>query len=257
MPAASLRIGILGDFNPEFRSHQSINDSLQQTASHLGLTAASEWVPTPSLVGPSAVEVLAQYDGLWASPGSPYQSVEGMLRGIQFAREQDWPFLGTCGGFQYVLIEIARDVIGLADADTAENNSGSQHIVVYPVACAVPNRAPGAPKLSGRVPDIRLRPGSILHSLYQRDVVEEELFCNYEINPEYEYCLMEAGLSIVARGVNGEARAVESPAHRFFIASLFQPQLSSTKEKPHPVVVGFVRAASEFAKQKPEADILG
>ena len=87
--------------------------------------------------------------------------------------------------------------------------------------------------------------------------MEEEFFCNYEINPEYEYCLMEAGLSIVARGVNGEARAVESPAHRFFIASLFQPQLSSTKEKPHPVVVGFVKAASEFAKQKPEADILG
>jgi CTP synthase (UTP-ammonia lyase) len=257
MLAASLRIGILGDFNSEFRSHQAIHDSLQHTAAHLALTVTSEWLPTPSLVGPSAVDLLAKFDGLWASPGSPYQSMDGMLRGIQFAREQDWPFLGTCGGFQYVLIEIARHVIGLADADTAENNSGSQHTVIYPVACAVPNRAPDSPKLSGKVPDIRLRPGSVLHSLYQRDVIEEELCCNYEINPEYEYCLMEAGLSIVARGVNGDVRAIESPTHRFFIATLFQPQLSSTNEKPHPVVLGFLNAAAEFAKQKPEADILG
>src|SRR5581483_889426 len=253
----ALRIGILGDFNSEFRSHHAINDSLQHASAKLGAKVESEWIPTPSLEKPSSDEVLAAFDGLWASSGSPYQSMAGMLRGIQFAREQDWPFLGTCGGCQYTLIEVARNVIGLTDADTAENNSASKNIIIYPVACAVPDRVPGTPKLSGRQGQIKLRPGSIMQSLYNADVVEEEFFCNFEINPEYEYCSIEAGLPIVARSANGEPRALESPSHRFFVATLFQPQLSSTAKKPHPVILGFLKAAAEFVKDKPEAKILG
>ena len=92
-----------------------------------------------------------------------------MLKGIEFARRRDWPLLATCGGFQYALIEFARNVVGIADADTAENNSGSKNIVIYPVACAVPNRKKDAPKLSGAVPEIRLRPGSYLQSFYGKD----------------------------------------------------------------------------------------
>lgn len=255
MAAPSVRIGILGDFNSELRSHRATNDSLQHAATRLGFEVKPEWVPTPSLV--KSTDSLTAFDGLFASAGSPYQSMEGMLRGIQFAREQNWPFLGTCGGFQYTLIEVARHVIGIADADSAENNSGSKNIVVYPVSCAVPDRAPNAPKLSGRVAQIRLRPGSVLQSLYGKTEVEEEFFCNYEINPEFEYCTMEAGLPTVARGANGETRAIESPAHHFFIATLFQPQLSSTPDDPHPVIIGFLKAAAEFVKQKPEANILG
>jgi len=255
--AKVLRIGIMGDFNAEFRSHHAINDSLQHASTKLGTKIDPEWIPTPSLEKPSSDEVLATFDGLWASSGSPYNSMLGMLRGIQFAREQDCPFLGTCGGCQYTLIEVARNVIGLADADTAENKTDSKNIVIYPVSRAVPNRAPDAPKLSGRQGEIKLRPGSLLQSLYGTEVVEKEFFCNYEINPEYEYCSMEAGLPIVARGSNGEPRALESPSHRFFVATLFQPHLSSTPKKPHPVILGFLKAAAEFMKDKPEAKILG
>jgi CTP synthase (UTP-ammonia lyase) len=257
MGAGIIRIGILGDFNPEFRSHHATNDSLQHAAAKLGVKLESRWLPTPSLLNPTAAEILASFDALWASPGSPYQSMDGMLRGIQFAREQDWPFLGTCGGFQYTLIEVARNVVGLADADSAENHSGSKHIVIYPVACEAPNPAANGPKLSGRVGQIRLRPGSFLQSFYGKDVVEEEFFCNFEINPEYEYCTMEAGLPTVARGANGEVRAIESPTHRFFVATLFQPQLSSTTSKPHPLILGLLKAAVDFVKEKPEANILG
>src|SRR5262244_3279477 len=255
--AKALRIGIMGDFNPEFPSHHAINDSLQHASTKLGTKIDPEWIPTPSLEKPSSDEVLATFDGLWACSGSPYNSMLGMLRGIQFAREQDWPFLGTCGGCQYTLIEVARNVIGLADADTAENKTDSKNIVIYPVSRAVPNRAPDAPKLSGRQGEIKLRPGSLLQSLYGTEVVEKEFFCNYEINPEYEYCSMEAGLPIVARGSNGEPRALESPSHRFFVATLFQPHLSSTPKKPHPVILGFLKAAAEFMKDKPEVKILG
>ncbi|HMH00220.1 MAG TPA: hypothetical protein VK555_02340, partial [Terriglobales bacterium] len=136
----AVRIGILGDFNPEFRSHHATNESLQHAAAKLNLPVESAWISTPSVLEPDAQRMLESFDGIWAAPGSPYKSFDGMLKGIEFARRRDWPFLGTCGGFQYALIECARNVLGIKDADTAENNSGSKNIVIYPVACAVPKR---------------------------------------------------------------------------------------------------------------------
>ena len=147
--------------------------------------------------------------------------------------------------------------MGIKDADSAENKSGSKNIVITPVACAIPTSAPGAPKLSGTVPEIRIRPGSYLHSFYKQDLVAEEFFCNYEVNPEFEWAIAEAGFPVVARGAEGEVRAIESPKHRFFIATLFQPQLSSKPGKPHPIIVEFLRAAAKWKLQKLEDSVLG
>jgi CTP synthase (UTP-ammonia lyase) len=147
-------------------------------------------------------------------------------------------------------------VLGIKDADSAENNSGSGNIIISPVACAVPNRSSGAPKLAGAIPKIRIRPGSYLHSCYKKDTATEGFFCNYEVNPEFEWTVIEAGFPIVARGAQGEARAIESPAHRFFIATLFQPQLSSKRGKPHPIVVEFLRTAAKWKIQKLEDSVL-
>jgi CTP synthase (UTP-ammonia lyase) len=252
----TVRIGIIGDFTPEFRSHHATNDALQHAAAKLGFAVESQWLPTPSLAEPGAEKTLESFDGLWASPGSPYKSMEGMLKGIEFARRRDWPFLATCGGFQYTVIECARNVLGIKDADTAENNSGSQNIIIYPVACAVPDRSGNAPKLSGMVPEIRIRPGSYLQTFYSSDVIAEEFFCNFELNPDYEWCSIEAGFPIAARGPQGEVRAIESPTHRFFIATLFQPQLSSKPKKPHPLVLAFVQAANDWGKKKLDDSVL-
>jgi len=252
-----VRIGILGDFNPEFRSHHATNDSLQHVARKLEIQVESEWLPTPSLLEPGANAVLDSFDGLWASPGSPYKSFDGMLKGIEFARVHDRPFLGTCGGFQYTLIECARNVLGIHDATTAEEDPNAKNIIIYPVACAVPNRAPGAPKLSGVVHNIHLRPGSYLASYYGgKEKVEEEYFCNFEVNPDFEWTAMEAGFPVVARGPQGECRAIESPAHEFFVATLFQPQLSSRKNKPHPLVMAFVQAVADFHRKRLDDSIL-
>ncbi|HJS97566.1 MAG TPA: hypothetical protein VJ756_00645 [Terriglobales bacterium] len=111
----------------------------------------------------------------------------------------------------------------------------------------MPQRGPSDPKLCGPVPGIRLKQGSLLHRIYGRDEVVEEFFCNYEVNPEYEPNLASAGLEVVARAEHGEARAVELSAHPFFVATLFQPQLSSSPDKPHPLVTAFVKAAAEFS----------
>ena len=252
----AVRIGILGDFNPEFRSHHATNESLQHVAAKLNLPVESAWISTPSVIEPNAQKMLESFDGIWAAPGSPYESFDGMLKGIEFTRRRDWPFLGTCGGFQYTLIECARNVLGIKDADTAENNSGSKNIVIYPVACAVPDRAQGAPKLSGPIPEIRLRPGSYLQSFYMKDTVVEEFFCNFEVNPDYEWAAMEAGFPVVARGPQGEIRAIESPTHLFYIATLFQPQLSSKPKKPHPLVLAFVQAAMDWNRKRLDDSIL-
>jgi CTP synthase (UTP-ammonia lyase) len=252
----AVRIGILGDFNPEFRSHHATNEALQHAAAKLNLPVESAWISTPSVLEPDAQKMLESFDGIWAAPGSPYKSFDGMIKGIEFARRRDWPFLGTCGGFQYALIECARNVLGIKDADTAENNSGSKNIVIYPVACAVPKRAKDAPKLSGPIPEIRLRPGSYLQSFYMKDTVEEEFFCNFEVNPDYEWAAMEAGFPVVARGPQGEIRAIESPTHLFYIATLFQPQLSSKPKKTHPLVLAFVQAAMDWNRKRLDDSIL-
>jgi CTP synthase (UTP-ammonia lyase) len=251
-----VRIGILGDYDAKSPTLPAVEKSLQHAAAQLNFAVEGEWIATPTLVGPDAKKRLESFDGLWAAPGSPYKSFDGMLHGIEFARRRDWPFLGTCGGFQYALIECVRNVLGIKDADTAENNSGSKNIVIYPVACAVPGRAKSAPKLSGSIPEIRLRPGSYLQSFYSQDTVTEDFFCNFEVNPEYEWAAMEAGFPVVARGPQGEIRAIESPTHRFYIATLYQPQLSSQPGKPHPLVLAFVQAAADWGRKKLDDSVL-
>jgi CTP synthase (UTP-ammonia lyase) len=254
--ADAVRIGILGDFDPKSPTLPAIDLSLQHTAAKLHLAVESQWLPTPRLLEAGASKLLESFDGIWAAPASPYKSFNGMLKGIEFARTRDWPFLGTCGGFQYALIECARNVLGIKDADSAENNSGSKNVIIHPVACAVPNRSENAPKLSGAIPEIRLRPGSYLHSFYSQDVVTEEFFCNFEVNPEFEWAAMEAGFPVVARGSKGEIRAIESPTHRFYIATLFQPQLSSQPENPHPLIIAFVQAAADWGRKKLDDGVL-
>jgi len=251
-----VRIGILGDFNPEFRSHHATNDSLQHAAKKLQLKVESAWLPTPSLLEAGAEVTLDSFDGLWASAGSPFKSFDGMLKGIEFARVHDRPFIGTCAGFQYALIECARNVLGIADATTAEEDPSAKNIVIYPVACAVPNRDKNAPKLSGKVSKIRLRPGSYLAAFYGKEMIEEEFFCNYEMNPEFEWMAMEAGFPIVARSSEGECRAIESPTHQFFIATLFQPQLSSREGSPHPLISAFIQHGAEFHRKRLDDSIL-
>ena len=117
--------------------------------------------------------------------------------------------------------------------------------MVTPLSCALPNRIENGPKGSG---DERLRvlPGTLLQSICRDDEVSEQFYCNYGVNEEYERQFKAAGLRVCARGTHGEARAVELPGHRFFIATLFQPHLSSRPESPHPLMVEFLRAAERF-----------
>jgi CTP synthase (UTP-ammonia lyase) len=91
---ASVRIGIIGDYRPDYLYHQATEAALSLSARTLGLDMTHVWVPT-GVLGSKGLSVLDKFDGLWASPGSPYQSMEGALAGIRFARERGKPFVGT------------------------------------------------------------------------------------------------------------------------------------------------------------------
>ena len=90
-----VRIAAVGDYNPAFPGHVTIKSSLQHAAESLSLPAICEWIATPAITRKSAAEIFGRYDGIWAAPGSPYQSKEGMFAAIEFARKRDWPFVGT------------------------------------------------------------------------------------------------------------------------------------------------------------------
>jgi CTP synthase (UTP-ammonia lyase) len=93
--AEPLQIGILGDFNPAIPNLSAIEQSIKHASEKLKIVADVKWLATDSLLAPDLETKLELFDGLWAGPGSPYKSFDGMLRGIEFARRRDWPFVGT------------------------------------------------------------------------------------------------------------------------------------------------------------------
>lgn len=111
-----IRIGIVGDFDADSHPHAATNSALAHVAA-AGLSVEPLWLPTSSLESPSALDGV---HGLWVAPGSPYKSLLGALSAIRAAREQSIPLLGTCGGFQHIVIEYARHVLGLSDAAHAK-----------------------------------------------------------------------------------------------------------------------------------------
>jgi CTP synthase (UTP-ammonia lyase) len=166
--------------------------------------------------------------------------MSGMLNAIAHARTHDVPYLGTCGGFQYALIEFTRNVLGVADADSAENDPQGKNVVITPVKCDLPARGPRLHGASVILPT----PGTLLDALCGPGEMSGEFFCSFETNRDFVPRWTAAGLAVSARGHDGEMRAFELPANRFFLATLFQPQLSSSHGRPHPIVIGLLKAAA-------------
>jgi CTP synthase (UTP-ammonia lyase) len=242
-----LRIAIVGDFDPQKLSHWATDAALQHAAAHSHQPLELRWVGTTALGSHGAERSLSSFDGIWGAPGSPFASADGMLAAIRFARENDVPYLGTCAGFQYALIELTRNVLGLLDADSAENESGSSNIVITPVSCPLPGRPTDAPRLAGKQLVAPVA-GTLLGEICGTAPLVGEYFCNFETNPAYVERWRAAGLAIAARDERGEMRALTLPSRRFFLATLFQPQRSSRADSPHAIVTAFLRACAAVAR---------
>lgn len=203
-----------------------------------GLTVTVEWLLTPILEA-GRID-LAAFDGLWCAPGSPYRSLIGALGAIRFARERDVPFLGTCGGFQHVVIEYARNVLGFRDAQHAEYDPDASHLFIAGLACS----------LVGQTMVVAIASGSHASRAYGRPRSTEQYYCTFGLNPAYQALLHEGGLRVVGTDQDGAARIVELPGLRFFLATLFVPQLTSTPQQPHPLITAYLLAASRSSADR-------
>jgi CTP synthase (UTP-ammonia lyase) len=234
-----VRVGIVGDFDRGKSSHWATEAALFHAAAGLGVRVEPRWIATPAVERAPAAEALAGLDGIWGAPGGPFASMTGMLRAIEHARVRNVPYLGTCAGFQHALIELTRNVLGIAGADSAENAPERHNVVITPIACAVPGGEQGA--LVGIAPAHPL-PGTLLERLCGPRELSGEYMCSLEANAAFVTRWEAAGLRVSARGIHGEMRAFELPSRRFFLATLFRPQLLSSFQEPHPIVLGFMSA---------------
>jgi CTP synthase (UTP-ammonia lyase) len=232
----TLEVGLIGDEDVTLRPHVALPRALALAGAAAGIGVHATWLATdgPAVRDPAT---LARFAGLWCVPGSPYRSFDGALAAIAFARSQRRPFLGTCGGFQHALIEYARAELGLADADHAESNPDAATPLVTPLTCS----------LVGATASIELRAGSRIAAAYGEARAVEGFYCRYGLNPAYRSRLEQGPLRISGVDSDGDVRAVERDDHPFFVATLFQPELSAFGDRAHPLVIAFVRAAAAAA----------
>jgi CTP synthase (UTP-ammonia lyase) len=224
---------VAGDFDPGNETHQATDAALVHASAATGALVMGEWVGTDQIAsaGPGALE---KFDCLLIAPGSPYRSTDGALSAIRYAREHDVPVLGTCGGFQHMVLEIARDVLGYEDAGHAELNPGADRLFVTPLSCS----------LKGQTMSVTLAPGSLAARAYGQQTATERYYCDFGLNLQYVGELEAAGLRVTGTGPEGEPRVVEWQGPRFFMGTLFVPQASSTVNQPHLLIVALLDAAT-------------
>ena len=200
-----------------------------QSANLLGINLAFGWVPTNEIL---SARRISPFGGVWCVPASPYRSMDGALRAIQYAREHDIPFLGTCGGFQHAVIEYARTVLGWKDAEHAETVPDAQRAVIAPLECSLVE-AQGT---------VRFAPGSRIASAYQTTEAVEGYHCRYGLNPGFRSEMLAGPLRVTAEDENGNVRGIELSTHPFFVATLFQPERGALAGREVPLVTAFLRA---------------
>jgi CTP synthase (UTP-ammonia lyase) len=226
-------IGVVGDYDSDHPVHPATTDGVTHAAKALGVAADVTWLGTDAVGDPAVT--LAPFDGLFVAPGSPYRSLEGAVAAIAHARTRGLPLLGTCAGFQHVVIEYARNVLGVAGAQHAEYDPAADELFVTPLSCS----------LAGQVMDVALVPGTRAAAAYGSATATERYYCNFGLDPRRVPDLEAAGLRVSGTDAQDEVRVVELPGHPFYVATLFVPQASSTPDRPHPLVTAFVRAAVE------------
>lgn len=134
-------MALVGDYNPDVAAHRAIPLALDRSARALGRPVAPVWMGTRALARDGVERSLGAYVAIWCVPASPYENTDAALAAIRFARESGRPFLGTCGGFQYAVIEYARNVLGMTDADHAETNPQAARPLIAPLACPLVERS--------------------------------------------------------------------------------------------------------------------
>jgi CTP synthase len=228
-------IALVGDYSEKVTAHRAIPRALELARDSAGAEVTWEWVATRDIS--DAGRDLAKFSALWVVPASPYENIAGALGAIRWARESGKPFLGTCGGFQHALLEFARNVARIADADHAETNPGGSALLVTPLSCSHVEK----------IGNVHFEKGSLLGSAYDAPTATEGYRCNYGFNGAYRAAMESAGLRFTAWDDAGDVRGAELPSHLFFAGVLFQPERAGLRGEAPPLAVAFVKAVASAA----------
>ncbi len=251
-PKADVTIGIIGKYVEYEDSYKSLKEALVHGALAHNLKLQVNWIEAEGLeAGDRACEEqLQEYDGLLVPGGFGKRGIEGMLQAIRYAREKKIPYFGICLGMQTACIEFARNVCGLAEANSSEFDPATPHRVIYKL-----RELRGVEELGGTMRlgawPCKIEPGTLAHQIYEQDEISERHRHRYEFNREYEETLTAGGLRISGSTPDGTyVEMIELPDHPHFIGCQFHPEFKSKPLEPHPLFKAFVGAAYEHGLKR-------
>lgn len=245
-----VRIAVVGKYVNLRDAYLSVMEALNHGGIHHGAEVRIDWIASDDLGGVATEEALGDADGILIPGGFGIRGVEGKVDAVRYARERGVPFLGICLGLQCAVIEFARHVCGLEDANSSEFAPATTD----PVIDLLPEQKNvsdlGATMRLG-AQACYLEPGTLAARCYGQEVVEERHRHRWEVNPAYLDVLREHGMVISGSSQKGRlAEIVELSDHPFFIAGQFHPELRSRPTRPHPLFREFVGAAKTRAHER-------
>ncbi len=249
-PKDEVTIGLVGKYVELKDAYKSILESFTHGGSANECKVNIKTIHSESITPENADKKLKDLDGILVAPGFGGRGVEGKIHAIQYARENRVPFLGVCLGMQCASIEFARNVLGLKEAHTTEIKKDTPYPVIDLMETQKDIKDLGGTMRLGSY-NCRLDHESICYSLYNEDMVRERHRHRYEFNNAYREQFEAAGMRLA--GINPEddlVEIIELKDHPWFVGVQFHPEYKSNVKNPHPLFVGFVKAAMEYKHEK-------
>ncbi len=247
-PGNKVSIGLIGKYIELQDAYKSILESFIHAGAMNDCKVQVVNVHSEYIDEENVNEKLLGLDGLLVAPGFGFRGVEGKIIAVKYARENNLPFFGICLGMQMAAIEFARNVLGIADADSTEMNPDTQNPVIDMMEEQKKVTMKGGTMRLGSYPCV-IKENTLAFSIYGTTHINERHRHRWEFNNRYLKQYEEAGM--IASGINPESGLVEIMElknHPFFIGVQYHPELKSTVENPHPLFVHFINAAKEFTK---------
>ncbi|MFT3901772.1 MAG: CTP synthase [Niabella sp.] len=254
-PKTVVHIGLVGKYLELQDAYKSILESLIHAGAMNECRVQIVNIHSEYITPENVSEKLGGLDGLLVAPGFGLRGVEGKITAVQYARETGLPFFGICLGMQMAVIEYARNVLGLKDANSTEMDEKTPHAVIDLMQEQKNITEKGGTMRLGAY-ECQLKEGSLAHRIYGDTTISERHRHRWEFNNQYLQQFTDAGL--VASGTNphsGLVEIIELPTHPFFIGVQYHPELKSTVENPHPVFVNFIKAALQYSQAHQHTDM--
>ena len=242
-PHDEVLIHFVGKYTEYEDCYKSINEALFHGGFKHRLKVRLKYVEAEALELEGGLDALEGAVGILVAPGFGNRGSRGMMAAAEFARTRDIPYFGICYGFQWAVVEFARNVCGLTDADSTEVTEDTPHKVMYKLRDLLDVDDLGGTMRLGSYA-CRLASDSLAFRLYGEEIIHERHRHRYEFNPAYEKTLADHGLRIVGKSLDGKfVEVVELPGHPWYVAVQFHPEFKSKPLRPHPLFAGFVEAA--------------